>query len=107
MKRYKIFLASSGELSLERKEIALMISPINNKWTDEKYVYLELENIYVKLRAVESRPDKSGKKFLPLLNFFFLLYQIKSFPGAQAGPGGIITYAAFLICDSISNRIAR
>lgn len=42
MKRYKIFLASSGELSLERKEIALMIARLNNKWTDEKDVYLEL-----------------------------------------------------------------
>lgn len=41
MKKYKIFLASSAELSMERKEIALMISRLNNAWV-EKDLYLEL-----------------------------------------------------------------
>jgi hypothetical protein len=38
LKRYKVFLASSAELSQERKEIALMISDLNTKWTEEKHV---------------------------------------------------------------------
>jgi hypothetical protein len=41
MKKYKVFLASSGELAQERKEIALMISRQNNAWV-EKDIYLEL-----------------------------------------------------------------
>ena len=41
MKKYKVFLASSAELSMERKEIALMISRLNNAWV-EKDLYLEL-----------------------------------------------------------------
>ncbi|UCH94328.1 MAG: NACHT domain-containing protein [Candidatus Aminicenantes bacterium] len=41
MRKYKVFLASSNELALERKEIALMISRQNNAWV-EKDVYLEL-----------------------------------------------------------------
>lgn len=42
MKRFKLFLASSAELSQERKGIALMINRLNNKWTEEKGVYIEL-----------------------------------------------------------------
>jgi hypothetical protein len=42
MKRFKLFLASSAELSQERKGIALMISRLNNRWTEEKDVYIEL-----------------------------------------------------------------
>lgn len=42
MKRYKLFLASSEELAQERKEIALLISRLNNKWTEEKDIYIEL-----------------------------------------------------------------
>jgi hypothetical protein len=42
MKRFKLFLASSAELSQERKGIALMINRLNNKWTEEKDVYIEL-----------------------------------------------------------------
>ncbi len=41
LKKYKVFLASSGELAQERKEIALMISRQNNKWTEQD-IYLEL-----------------------------------------------------------------
>jgi len=41
MKKYKVFLASSAELSMERKEIALMISRLNNAWV-EKDLCLEL-----------------------------------------------------------------
>ena len=41
MKKFKVFLASSAELSMERKEIALMISRLNNAWVD-KGIYLEL-----------------------------------------------------------------
>ncbi len=41
MKKYKLFLASSGELAMERKETALMISRLNNAWVD-KNIYLEL-----------------------------------------------------------------
>jgi energy-coupling factor transporter ATP-binding protein EcfA2 len=42
MKRFKLFLASSAELSQERKGIAVMINRLNNKWTEEKDVYIEL-----------------------------------------------------------------
>jgi hypothetical protein len=41
LKKYKVFLASSGELAQERKEIAVMISRQNNKWTEQD-IYLEL-----------------------------------------------------------------
>ncbi len=41
MRKYKVFLASSAELFMERKEIALMISRLNNAWV-EKDIYLEL-----------------------------------------------------------------
>jgi hypothetical protein len=41
LKKYKLFLASSEELAQERKEIALMISRLNNKWL-ENNIYLEL-----------------------------------------------------------------
>jgi hypothetical protein len=41
LKKYKVFLASSGELAQERKEIALMISRQNNKWTEQD-LYIEL-----------------------------------------------------------------
>jgi len=41
LKKYKVFLASSGELAPERKEIAVMISRQNNGWT-EKDIYVEL-----------------------------------------------------------------
>jgi len=41
LKKYKVFLASSGELAQERKEITLMISRQNNKWTEQD-IYLEL-----------------------------------------------------------------
>ncbi len=42
MKIYKLFLASSEELAQERKEIALMISRLNNKWTEEKDIHIKL-----------------------------------------------------------------
>jgi predicted NACHT family NTPase len=41
MDRYKIFLASSGDMDEERKEIAMMIARQNNEWVD-KDVYAEL-----------------------------------------------------------------
>ncbi|MDQ1351240.1 MAG: hypothetical protein QG657_1542 [Acidobacteriota bacterium] len=63
MKRYKIFLASSEEMSQERKEIALMISRLNNKWTEEKDVYIELVVWEDMLRGVQ----EGGK---PILDYF-------------------------------------
>lgn len=43
MKSYKVFLASSVELTQERIEIAQMIYKLNNKWKkEEKGIYIEL-----------------------------------------------------------------
>lgn len=65
MKKYKVFLASSGELTQERKEIALMISRQNNAWV-EKDVYLELviwEDLLHSFRG-ESIQDYFNRKML-------------------------------------------
>ncbi|NIM10936.1 MAG: NACHT domain-containing protein [Candidatus Aminicenantes bacterium] len=67
LKKYKVFLASSGELAIERKEIAVMISRQNNKWT-EKDIYMELvvwEDLLHSFRGKDERiQDYFNKEML-------------------------------------------